>query len=310
MSTLDRAKADFDIRLQASFAGIPFGCQSAELQSGVQTSTEIRVGIGQRVIPIAPGLRQYPIEGYVTGRNARQLEQKLIAATHIAAAQTLVHPWVGRIQAVATSVRFSWKAEEVEFVSFSATFAEATFPASPAAPVAAQSADEALEELSLLGADFAAEPLALVQWQSAAPDLLLDDELLALEDEAFAEAATRQALSSTAGATGEIPSAVQRVGGAVRSAEAGELTKDAWRTLDRYLVLLASRYNSPTLWAYRHQLAAYLGPFGAGGLANVVTGQGQSLQAIAVGDGVSPDRVARRNRNLAGALFARGELRR
>lgn len=305
--TLERARKDYLLRYQASYAGIAFGCRRAQLSGGTVTSQETRVGVGQRSIGIAPRLRQFPIEGFLTGQNARLLEQKLLAALDSSEPRTLIHPWVGRVLALPVQYNFAWEAEQVEFVTFTATFDNASFPATPPEPDAPRSADEALDRLGVLGGDFAQEPIAVAQWQQVAPELFLEPDPV---DETFTAQATRRALDSKAAPAGDVPRAVQKTGEVIRRAETGQLDRASWRALDRHLILIAARTNSPTLWGFRHEVAAFVGPFGAGALARVGTGAGQSLQAVAVAEGIEPGELARRNRQLAANLFARGELRR
>lgn len=305
--SLDRARIDYDLRFQASYDGIVFGCSRAELSSGTVTSVETRVTVGQRSIGIAPSLKRYPLEGYLTGPDARLREQTLRAALASSEPKTLVHPWLGQRVVLPADYSFAWQAADIEFVRFRVTFDEAVFDAAPAEPDAAQNADEAIERLALLGGEFAQEPLAVVQWQSVAPDLLLEP---ATVDAAYTSEATRRALQSQAAPAGDIPSSVQKTGDAIRRSETGQLDRSTWREIDRTLILVATRTNSPTLWAFRQELAAFVGPFGAGALARVGQGVGQSLQAIAVTEGIEPNVLARRNRSLAANLFARGELRR
>jgi hypothetical protein len=221
--------------------------------------------------------------------------------------QTLVHPWRGRLQAIAEDVDWTWNAPEIQYATFVATFVEASFPAVPPAQDAPQTSGDALARLEKLGEDFAGEPASVDQWVAIAPDLGLDPDP---PDSDFTRKATAAALESPAAMGGDIPTAVQATGQAVRRADTGELDRESWQALDRELLLVANRHNSPTIWRYRQVLVAFLGPDGAASLAKITTADGATLIGIAAAEGVDPGVIARNNRLLARSLFARGDIQR
>jgi prophage DNA circulation protein len=126
----------------ASFRGIPFYVAEAGGQYGRRIQHH---EYPQRNIPWAEDLgraqRRWNLTGYVLGAQYMGTRDRLLTACETAGAGKLVHPYLGELQVVCDSVRYTERDEEGGICRFEFAFAE---PGKPGAPDARRAAGAAV----------------------------------------------------------------------------------------------------------------------------------------------------------------------
>lgn len=288
----------------ASFAGIPFVCTRGQVSGGWDLATERRIGVGERAIPVVQRMRTLSLTGWCVGDDARARAAALRAAFDRDADELLSNPWTGLTLARCADWSFAFNSTDVATEGFTATFRPVAFAADPADDSGAPaSSEEAIEQLAAAAGGFLDEPAALAEW-TASPSLDLPS---APTSEDLIVAGRRIANGEVAPA-GVSQQAMAAAGAAVRSSAAGELTTDAYATLDAELILVATRLNSTSVWSLREVLALWTGPLGGGAFAQTREATGETLVIAALDAGAEPATFAARNRAAARSLFITGEV--
>lgn len=306
MTLESRIREHYGAIVPASFAGIHFSAGSGDVAGGWDSASEQQFGRGTRPRPIAQAQKSYPIRGYVTGPGALTTAQALERAFDAGAAE-LVHPWVGRIQALAARWQIRFSAESLEWADIDVEFQATELPEVEDAGDVPTTADEALATLASQGAAFATEERAIAQLDNLRTALILEPSDLTGED--YARQVTTELLTSGSAPAADVPMAVQRLGAGVRTTEAGNLTSADAAALEDAVLTIADRNDSLTLLRMLETFQLYLGPVGGAALASVEKASGENLQAVAVRAEQSLDILAQRNRAAVLAWFAREELR-